>query len=487
MSTTLVRRGPSAWFNFTVNSWANPRVRDLHLDLRETITPGSRGARDMLLTSLRDAVRSGRLAAGTMLPPSRSLAIDLGLARNTVAEAYADLVAEGWLASRQGAGTWVVGNAGTAVPARARGVRVEPSHNLMPGSPDVAEFPRNEWVAATRRAVLNAPTAALRMGDPRGRPELREAVAEYLTRARGVRTSADAIVICAGARHGIEILARVFRGDRPIAVEAYGLFIFRHAISAQGMTTAPIGVDEHGARVDELDTLDVPAVLLTPAHHSPLGVSLHPARRTAVIDWAQRTGGYIIDDDYDGEFRYDRQPIGALQALNPDRVAYLGSASKSLSPVLRIGWMVLPSDLVDAVVESGGGDQYYVNAIDQLTMADFIRTGNYDKHIRRMRIRYRRRRDTLVDALGSFDIGIGGLNAGLSMLLTLPDGAEHEVLQRAGEAGVSLQGLSIMRHPLAGAEVPRTDGIIIGFGTPAEHGFAAAVDALCRVLRASGL
>ncbi|MCT7661599.1 MocR-like pyridoxine biosynthesis transcription factor PdxR [Mycobacterium deserti] len=476
-----------------MGSWANlePKApvhsRDLHLDLREAITPGARGARDLLLTALRDAVRSGRLAAGTMLPPSRSLAADLGLARNTVAEAYAELVAEGWLASRQGAGTWVVNNGGPAVPARSRGVRAVPTHNLMPGSPDVSEFPRSEWIASTRRALTNAPTEALRMGDPRGRPELREAVAEYLTRARGVRTSADAVVICAGTRHGVEILTRAFRGDRPIAVEAYGLFIFRDAIAALGMATTPIGVDQDGACVADLDNLDVPAALLTPAHHSPLGMPMSPSRRTAVVEWAQRTDGYVIDDDYDGEFRYDRQPVGALQALCPDRVAYLGSASKSLSPVLRLGWMVLPSDLVEPVLDAAGGDQFYVNAIAQLTMADFITSGSYDKHIRRMRIRYRHRRDRLVDALAPFDIGISGLNAGLNMLLTLPDGAEHEVLQRAGEAGIALQGLSIMRHPLAGPEVARPDGIIIGFGTPAEHGFAAAVDALCNVLRSSGL
>ena len=191
-------------------SWANFGSRDLHLDLREAITPGARGARELLLTALRDAVRSGRLAAGTMLPPSRSLATDLGLARNTVAEAYAELVAEGWLASRQGAGTWVVNTSGAQMPARPRGVRVVPTHNLLPGSPDVAEFPRSEWAAATRRALTNAPTEALRMGDPRGRPELRDALAEYLARARGVRTSPDSIVICAGVRHAVELMGRVF-------------------------------------------------------------------------------------------------------------------------------------------------------------------------------------------------------------------------------------------------------------------------------------
>ena len=354
----------------------------------------------------------------------------------------------------------------------------------MPGSPDVSEFPRNAWVAATRRALANAPTEALRMGDPRGRPELRDALTEYLARARGVRTSPESIVICAGVRHAVELLARVFGGpDRRRGLR-------RSSSSATpsprwGSTTVPIGLDEYGAVVSDLDELDVPAVLLTPAHHNPQGMPLHPSRRTAVVDWAQRTGGYVLDDDYDGEFRYDRQPVGALQALCPERVAYMGSTSKSLAQTLRLGWMVLPDDLVDPVIAAAGGAQFYVDAINQLTMAEFITSGQYDRHIRRMRARYRRRRDALVDALAGFDVGISGLAAGVNVLLTLPEGSEHEVLRRAGEAGVSLQGLSRMRHPLAESE--HRDGIIVGFAAPAEHAFAAAVDALCGVLRASGL
>jgi GntR family transcriptional regulator / MocR family aminotransferase len=471
-----------------MDSWSNFGSRDLHLDLREVIRPGARGARDLLLTALRDAVRSGRLAPGTMLPPSRHLATDLGLARNTVAEAYAELVAEGWLASRQGAGTWVVNACANQAPARRRGgTPVVPTHNLMPGSPDVSSFPRNEWLASTRRALTDAPTSAFRMGDPRGRPELREALAEYLSRARGVRTSPESIVICAGVRHGVELLTRVVRGKGPIALEAYGLFVFRDAIAALDVPTAPIGLDEHGAVIADLDGLETPAVLLTPAHHNPHGMPLHPSRRTAVVEWAQRTDGYVFDDDYDGEFRYDRQPIGALQALSPDRVVYLGSTSKSLAPVLRLGWMVVPDDLIDAVINAAGGAQFYVDAVAQLAMADFIVSGQYDRHIRRMRVRYRRRRDALVEALTGFDVGVRGLSAGINVLLTLPDGLEHHVLRRAGEAGVAVSGLSIMRHPLAGPEVPSSDGVIVGFGTPADHAFTGAVDALCDVLRASGL
>ena len=352
----------------------------------------------------------------------------------------------------------------------------------MPGSPDVSAFPRGAWLACTRRALSAAPTEALRASDPRGRPELREALAEYLGRVHGVRTSPDSIVICAGTRNAVELLARVFKGAGPIAVEAYGLFTFREASRRWVWRRRRSALTSTAPPWTNSTEFDRPAVLLTPAHHFPHGVPLHPTRRTAVLDWAQRTGGYVLEDDYDGEFRYDRQPVGAVQSLGPERVVYMGSASKSLSPVLRLGWMVLPDDLVDPVIAASGGQQFYVNGIAQLTMADFISSGNYDRHIRRMRARYRRRRDVLVDALAGFDVGISGLSAGLHLLLTLPDGAEQEVLRRAGEAGVALSGLALLRHPLAGPEIPETDGVVVSFGTPAEHAFAAAVDALWRVL-----
>ncbi|MGU3502745.1 MocR-like pyridoxine biosynthesis transcription factor PdxR [Mycobacterium sp. C31M] len=463
-----------------MTSWANSGSRDLHLDLRGAITPGSRGARDALVHALRDTIRSGRLAPGAMLPPSRSLAADLGLARNTVGEAYADLVAEGWLASRQGAGTWVVNSPTKPLPPRPRRTPGTPTHNLMPGSGDVAQFPRSAWLTSTRRALSNAPTEALRMGDPAGRIELREALTEYLGRVRGVRTTPDDIVVCAGTRHAVEILARMLGG--PIAVEAYGLFLFREALAANGVQSVPIGVDDDGAVIAELDDTDATAVLLTPAHHFPHGVPLHAHRRTEVLDWAHRTDGYLLEDDYDGEFRYDRQPIGSVQGLDPDRVVYLGSASKSLSPVLRLGWMVLPADLVERAYQALGGQQFYVNALLQLTMADFITSGAYDRHIRKMRMTYRRRRDLLAEALKPFDVGVRGLSAGLHLQLTLPAGTEAEVMRRAGEADIGLSGLRLLRHPDAGTKVPDVDGVVVSFGTPADHAFPAAVAALCRVL-----
>lgn len=447
------------------------------------LVPGTRGAKETVIAALRDAARSGRLPPGTMLPASRTLAADLGLARNTVADAYAELVAEGWFASRQGAGTWVLNTARPDTRARPRGQSAVPVHNLMPGSPDVSEFPRSQWIASTRRSLTTAPNAALHMGDPRGRIELRSALADYLARARGVRTSPESIVICAGVRQGVELLTRVL--DGPIAVEAYGLHLFRDAITAAGGTTLPIGVDDHGAVVEELSGRDVAGVLLTPAHHNPLGMPLHPSRRTAVIEWARQGGNFVLDDDYDGEFRFDRQPVGALQALDPGRVVYLGSVSKSLSPALRLGWLALPEELVDPVVEAAGGQQFSVDVINQLTLADFMARGYYDRHIRRMRGRYRRRRDALVQALTPFDVDTVGLAAGLNLLVTLPEGTEAEVLRRAGQAGIAVTGLSILRHP--DAAIDKRDGIVVGYAAPPEHAFAAAVSAFCDVLAATGL
>ena len=465
------------------NSAANSAGLDLHLDLGQSIQPGRRGTRDQLIRALRDAVRSGRLSAGTTLPPSRALASDLGLARNTVAEAYAELVAEGWLGSRQGAGTWVIGSHTEVTPGTRRAGPGTPTHNLMPGSGNVAAFPRQAWLASARRALTNAPTEALRTGDARGRPELRAALATYLARARGVRTTAESIVVCAGTRHAVELLSKVFRPGT-IAVEDYGLFLFRDAIAAEGAGSVPIRTDDHGAVVDALEKTGATAALLTPAHHFPHGVPLHPARRTQAVNWAVRTKSFVLEDDYDGEFRYDRQPIGAVQGLDPDRVAYLGSASKSLSPVLRLGWMVLPDNLIDPVLAAAGGQQFYVNAIDQLTMADFIESGQYDKHIRRMRNSYRRRRDALAAKLTGLDVEISGLSAGLHALIRLPDGTEHEVMRRAADAGIALSGLALLRHPDVSPDTPHQDGVVVSFGTPADHEYSAALDALYDVLLA---
>ncbi|KNE79082.1 MULTISPECIES: PLP-dependent aminotransferase family protein [Streptomyces] len=480
---------------------------DLHLDLP---APGGAGVRDALITALREAVRGGRLAPGTRLPSSRSLAADLGLARNTVADAYGELVAEGWLTARQGSGTRVALRADPVPPPAGRSVPAARTprrrvHNLLPGSPDLSAFPRAAWLTAARRALAAAPADAFGYGDPAGRPELRHALAHYLARARGVRTAPERIVICAGFVQGLMLLSRALRamGAEAVAVDSYGLDFHWSLIRGEGLRTVPLPKDGQGTRVGELDhRRDVGAVLLTPAHHFPTGMPLSPERRSAVVDWARRTGGLVLEDDYDGEFRYDCRRVGALQGLDPERVVHLGTASKSLAPGLRLAWMVLPQHLVGEVLAAKNPAEEMTGTPDQLILAEFITGGGYDRHLRSMRLRYRRRRDRLVAALAERapHIPVTGIAAGLHAVLELPPGTEDRVLRAAAWEGLALEGLRRYRHdpgpvpvpgtdaagPAAGpgpaAGAPGPDGLVVGYGTPPEHAFTAAVDALCRVL-----
>ncbi|MFH9352553.1 PLP-dependent aminotransferase family protein [Kitasatospora sp. NPDC017646] len=468
---------------------AHPTGNDLHLDL-----PATGGRRSALMAALREAIRSGRLAPGTRLPPYRALAADLGLARNTAAEAYTELVAEGWLTARQGSGTTVAERAAPVPSDRARRPtrRSGSVHDLRQGQPDAASFPRTAWLAAARRALTAAPNEAFGPGDPQGRRELRTVLADYLARARGVRTDPDRIVVCSGFAHALRLLfdgaaAVLPSADRgPLAVEAYGLGFHRGLLAAAGVATVPLPIDERGARVDDLARHpDLRAVLLTPAHQFPTGGPLYAGRRAAVVDWARGRGGLVLEDDYDGEFRYDRQPVGAVQGLDPDRVVYLGSTSKSLSPALRLGWMVLPDHLVDRVLAAKGEREAWASALDQLTLAEFIDSGGYDRHLRRMRRRYRDRRDQLVAALAANapHIGVSGIAAGLHAVLRLAPGTERSILKAAAYRGLAVEGLADYRHPAVTAEaMPAVDGLVVGYATPPDHAYPAALQALCDIL-----
>ncbi|WP_406007168.1 PLP-dependent aminotransferase family protein [Streptomyces sp. NBC_00637] len=458
-------------------SWATFGV-DLHLE------PTGPHLRRGLTDALREAVRSGRLPSGTRLPSSRSLAADLGIARNTVADAYADLVAEGWLTARQGSGTRVAEGRVVpptgAAPHRPRSRR--PAYDLRPGTPDLGSFPRAEWLRAARRALTAAPSDALGYGDPRGRTELRTALAGYLARARGVRADPERLVVCAGFAHGLRLLTTVLRarGARTIAVDSYGLDEHWRLLAAAGLAMIPLPVDERGTDMGQLKGAG--AVLLTPAHQFPMGVPLHHDRRAAVVDWARRTGGLVLEDDYDGEFRYDRQPVGALQGLDPDHVVYLGTASKSLAPGLRLGWMALPPDVVEEVVAAKGGVDSS-GVLDQLTLAEFITSGAYDRHVRAARTRYRRRRDALVAALATHApaIRVTGIAAGLHAVLRLPPGTEEAVVRAAAYQGLAVDGLTPRhRHPDAVTEP--LDALVVGYGTPPDHAWTGALDALCAAL-----
>jgi GntR family transcriptional regulator/MocR family aminotransferase len=493
---------------------------DLHLDRLDL---RGHGLRASLMDALREAVRTGRLAPGVRLPSSRTLAADLSIARNTVADAYAELVAEGWLTARQGSGTRVARRAtprrapasGTArvVPQRPTPIRTPgATYSLLPGNPDLASFPRAQWLAAARRALTAAPHEALGYSDPRGRIELRTALADYLARARGVYADPDRIMICAGFVHGLRLIGAVLsaRRVRTVAVEAYGVPQYQDLLTEAGLRTPALPLDEDGTRTEELALRGVGAVLLTPAHQYPTGGALRADRRAAAVDWARATGGLVLEDDYDGEFRYDREPVGALQGLDPERVVYFGTTSKSLAPGLRLGWMVLPRSVTQEAVAAKGHVDWAPGAVDQLTLAEFLTSGDYDRHVRAMRLRYRRRRDELVAAVAEHAPGIrvSGIAAGLHAVLELPPGTERSVISAAASQGLALEGLGSFAHPSAGARKPvrdgdeaaapasdgdvgldreggparRGDALVVGYATPSDSAWSGALDALCRVL-----
>jgi GntR family transcriptional regulator / MocR family aminotransferase len=458
-------------------TWA--KGLDLHVDLTGT------RIRAQLESGLREAIRSGRLRPETRLPSSRTLAADLGVARNTVAEVYSQLVAEGWLAARTGSGTVVASPPGISGPGPAvaalpgKGVAGEsavppPRYDLRSGTPDLSSFPRREWLAAARRGLADAPDQLLGYyGDPRGAGELRTALAEYLARARGVHADPDRIVICAGFRHGLALVCRALlaTGCDTMAVEEYGHRLHRGVVAGQGLKLRLMPVDGSGAVLDAAG--DAGAMLLTPAHQFPLGVALSPARRRALAG----RDGIVIEDDYDGEFRYDRQPVGAMQALAPDRVVYAGTASKSLAPGVRLGWLVVPPQLLEPVLAAMTAAP---SVVEQLALASFITSGDYDRHIRRARLTYRRRRDKLIAAMAGLGLRVAGIAAGLQANLEFEhNDIEDFVTSRAAQHGVAVSGLR--EFTAEGASGQRA-GLVVGYGRPPEHAYMAALARLTAVL-----
>ncbi|MGI3226014.1 PLP-dependent aminotransferase family protein [Streptomyces sp. GTA36] len=448
--------------------WSGVGV-DLHLE-----PDAADGRRAGLERALRDAVRDGRLAPGTRLPATRRLAAELGISRGTAKSAYDQLIAEGYLTARQGSGTQVAPLPSPAADAPEATTRARaPRFDLRPGSPDVGAFPAAAWLRALRRAIASAPSPAYDYGDPRGRIELRTALSGYLGRARGAIAPPERIVVTSGYVQGLALLTRVLDAG-VIAMEDPGLPFHRDVVRHNGRTVTPVEVDERGASVRGLD--DAAAVVLTPAHQYPTGVTLHPERRRALTDWARARGGLIVEDDYDGEFRYDRQPVGALQGMAPGHVAYLGTASKTLGPALRLGWMVLPPHLVDAIADAKLHTDHHTESIGQLALAEMITSHAYDRHVRACRLRYRRRRDQLLDRVGTRR-GVRGIAAGLHALIDVSD--EAAVLARAAEEGLAVGHLGEHWHT---ADAGRPQGLVVGYGTPRERVYPEALEVLGRVL-----
>lgn len=454
--------------------------RDIHLDW-------GRGGRRELADVLRAAIQDGRLVTGDVLPSTRALAADLGVARGTVTEAYAQLAAEGFVRTSQGAPTRVA--AFVAGPSDRRSAIAIPepatSWDLMPGRPDLSAFPRAQWLAATRRVLDKSPPRIFDYQGPAGEYALREALARYLGRSRGVLADADRIVVCAGFSHAIVVLAHAFRestGQQEIAFEDPSLPIFRDLAAGAGAEVTGVPVDDKGVQVSEIDCS---VIVVTPAHQFPLGMTLAPQRRGELAEWATRTRSVVVEDDYDGEFRFDRQPVGALQALAPEHIVYAGTASKTLAPALRLGWLVLPHTLVDPVLAAMTASGWRTPVLEQLVLAELLDSGGYDQHIRRCRTAYRSRRDRLITALAESSAGsrLGikslqpkGIAAGLHLVLTLPDGgpSELDLLAAARRHSVRVERLG----PTWMDPEARREGIIIGYAAPAEHAFMPAVRAL---------
>ena len=451
---------------------------DLHLDL-----PAGPGRRVALESALRQAIRDGRVALGERLPSSRALAEQLGLARGTVVEVYSQLTAEGYLRTRPGATTEVVKGPHVQPRVSSQPVTTRITADFRLGRPDLSAFPRDEWLRALRRALHVTPHSELGPADPRGSPRLRAALANYLGRVRGVLTTGEHIVICSGFTQGLRLVcdALAAGGARSIALENPCLPDHRATAAASGLVVVPFDVDDRGARPEGF-TRSVAAVVLTPAHQAPLGATLDADRRTEFTRIAAKRGAYLIEDDYDGEFRYDRHPVGALQGLAPEQVIYAGSASKSLAPGLRLGWLALPTALVEPVIEAKRRADRGTDVLAQLAIAELIESGALDRHIRRMRRRYRNRRDALVATLGHYAPAtqIQGIAAGLHAVISLPTGiSESDVLTAAQERKIALTGLAPFWH----GTTRRTQGIVVGYGTPAEHEYAIALRHLGQLMR----
>jgi GntR family transcriptional regulator/MocR family aminotransferase len=436
--------------------------------------------RVQLEEELREAIRSRRLAAGERLPSSRELAKELGVSRGLVLECYSQLRAEGYLTSQTGSATRVADTAQEPpLPAEPAPAPEQFKIDFRPGTPDLTSFPRRDWAWAMRDVLRTAPADAFGYPDPRGSQRLREVLVAYLRRVRGAVADPERIVVCTGFNQGLTLVTRALarRGMREIAFEDPGYAdqweIARHA----GLRVAPIPLDDKGIDIDALAATSARAVVLTPAHQSPSGVVLGPDRRQALIEWAGECDATILEDDYDAEFRYDREPVGALQGLAPERVAAFGTVSKSLAPGLRLGWVACPPGLADAVADEKRRDDHGSPTLDQLTLARLIESGRYDKHLRRMRAVYGQRRKVLVDALRRHapKVELTGLAAGFHAVAKLPDGAdEQHVVTTAAERSIKLYPMSTYRH--SGATEPAQ--IVLGFGNLSEGEIERGIEAI---------
>jgi GntR family transcriptional regulator / MocR family aminotransferase len=437
-----------------------------------------------LADALRAAIRAGRLTPGARMPSTRVLASDLGVSRRLVVDTYGQLIAEGFLVSKRGSGTRVARVDIPAVQPQAD-IDETPRYDVdfASGTPDLTGFPRDTWLRALRQGLSHASSDVFGYGAAQGIVSLRSALSEYLGRTRGVVADPDRIVLCSGVTQGIGLVAQLLRrrDGLPLAMEDPGFWVHRVVLQHHGIRPVPVRVDDSGIDVGALQQTGAGSVLTTPAHQSPTGVVLTAPRRAALLEWA-RAGRFIIEDDYDAEYRYDRAPVGALQGLGPDRVIYLGSASKTLAPGLRIGWMILPSELVDTMKELKRLADYGNSVMDQIAFAQLLTSGGYDRHLRQMRRRYLSRRNTMLEALSRYlpQATVVGAAAGVHLTVKFPRGYPIEAMvRRAAEMRVRVEPLTSFYAD----ETAAPPGLILGYANLAESQVIAGIQMLAKASR----
>jgi GntR family transcriptional regulator / MocR family aminotransferase len=435
----------------------------------------------------RQAVREGTLRAGARVPSTRDLARQLGISRRVAVDAYAQLAAEGYLSLRQGARPRVSEAAAVAEATAAEVVRPVPSarYDFRPSVPDVSTFPRSAWLRSLREAVTTITDADLSYGDPNGVESLRSILADYLGRVRGVVADPARVVVTSGYSQGLGLVCHTLAetGAQRIAVEDPGGPEERLIAARAGLEPVPITVDEGGMRIEELERSDADAVILTPGHQHPTGVVLAGERRTALRAWLRERDAIAIEDDYDAEYRYDRAAVGALQGLEPDRVVYAGTVSKTLAPALRLGWLVVPSELLEAVGQQKVLADRGTARIEQYAFADFLMRGELDRHLRRMRTRYRARRDAIVETLAEElpEATLRGIAAGLHAIVELPEGDDEQAIR--DEAGRRRIALETMADYTSSARThPPT--LMLGYAQMPEPTIRAGVRELAAAIRA---
>jgi len=453
---------------------------DFHVSLQ-----GRRHLSGDIYRQLRAAIVAGRVRPGDLLPPTRHLADRLNVARMTVTVAYDRLAAEGFVVSRVGAGTYVsndVGSDRSAAAPKRHGV-LQPravwnsfevttafdrpaEFDFRTGPPDAALFPHRAWRRLLGRATRALEAAGGSYQDPAGLPQLRAAIANHVTISRGVNASADDVIVTNGAQQALDLIARVLLAPgEAIAVEEPGYQIPCRLFRSLGARVVAVAVDDQGLVVDAL-TRRVRAVYVTPSHQYPLGVAMSLRRRQALLAWAERTGSAIVEDDYDSEFRFTGRPLEALQSLDvAGRVIYVGSFSKTLMPALRVGFIVSPPSLHPALRRAKFVSDWHTSGLVQSALAQFIETGGYARHLRRVNSRYRERHALITGILSQdfadhFELVPSSTGLHVTALATRMSPRQLEAVQaRAAERGVAVQVLSTF----CAAKPPRA-GIVLGYG-----------------------